>query len=116
MPDKPNTPDVGMALVWQLIYGEELEKTPNPNLPENIPFMKALARDRREKLKQFVSGVGKPVIDIWKKQLREQNIVLLAMPYDKLCACPACLLLRTIKPKLEMITELEMILSEGKTE
>jgi hypothetical protein len=44
------------------------------------------------------------------------TLVLLSTPYDKMCACPSCLMLRQIRPKLEMITELEMILSEGKSE
>ncbi len=114
--NKPNTPDMGMALAWMVLYGEEFERTPDPNKPENMPYFKAMAKERREKLRRFVGEVGKPVIDLWKKQLREQNLVLLATPYDKMCNCPACLLLRQVKPKLEMITELEMILAEGKTE
>jgi len=116
MPDKPTTPDTGMALAWMILYGEDMEKTPNPNKPENIPYMKAVAKERREKLRHFVNGVGRPVIDVWKNQIREQNLILLSTPYDKMCGCPSCLLLRQIRPKLEMITELEMILSEGKGE
>jgi hypothetical protein len=116
MPDKPTTPDTGMALAWMMLYGEALEKPLDPNKPENLPRMKALTKQRIEKLQRFAEGVGKPVIDIWKKQIREMNLVLLSTPYDKLCACPACMAIRQIKPKLEMITELEMILSEGKTE
>jgi hypothetical protein len=116
MSDKPVTPDTGMALAWMLLYGDKMEQPINPNKPENLPRLKALEKQRREQLSRFVEGVGKPIIDVWKKQVREQNLALLATPYDKMCACPACLILRQIKPKLEMVTELEMILSEGKSE
>ena len=42
-----------IALLWKVLYGEELEQTPDPNKPENLPYYKARREQRRKELSFF---------------------------------------------------------------
>jgi len=32
-----------VALAWKILYDEELEHIPDPNKPENVPYLKAVS-------------------------------------------------------------------------
>jgi len=99
-------------LVWELLFGERFEHTPDPNKPENSAYITAMRRQRAEGIRHFAVGAGKPLFDEWKKKVRENTLALLSVPKAALCNCAACLILREIRPRLELIVEAEMLINK----
>ena len=100
-------------LAWNILYDEDFEEIPDPNKPENIPHIKALQRDEREKLKNFIEGSGKVLIDRWKAQIKAEMLSLLTLEASTpLCNCGPCQQIKAIKNKFELLLEAEDILQE----
>ena len=98
------------ALAWEVLFGEKYETVPDPNKPENVSYYNAKKRERNEKLRLFCTGQGKVIYDEWKKKIRAETLALLTIPKTSLCNCMTCLILREIRPRLELILEAEDIL------
>ena len=100
-------------IVWEILFGEPFEKYPDPNQPENTAHLSAMAKAERNRMKAFVEGPGKVLIDRWKKQIRANTIELLST--ETKCDCELCWKTRKIKNIFELVLEAEEILSERKT-
>ena len=102
------------AIAWKVLYNEDFEEIPNPNLPENSARINVERKQRREAISRFVTGQGKPIFDEWRKQIKSKNLALISTPDKLMCLCPACNQIRDIRSRLEMILEAEMVLREQK--
>ncbi len=100
------------ALAWELLYGDKYEPIPDPNQPENEPYARIMRKQRAESIGHFATGGGKVLFDEWKKKVRAGTLALVTISEEKLCGCPACMVLREIKPRFKLILEAETILSE----
>lgn len=100
-------------IAWEILFGEKLDRIPNPNLPENTALLSAQAKQNRERMRLFVNGPGKVLIDRWKKQLKSGVISLFGMSKND-CNCEICWEVRKIKNIFELILEAESVLRETK--
>ncbi len=103
-----------VALAWELLFNEKYESVPDPNKPENSSYINAMRKQRAESIRLFAMGNGKVLYDEWIRKVRAETIALLTVPKTSLCNCIACMVLREIRPRLEMILEAESILAEEK--
>ena len=103
-----------VALAWKILYDEELETIPDPNKPENVPYLKAKKKQRANAFKALMSGSGKILFEEWKEKVRRINLALLFIPKENLCNCPACQLIREVRSILELWIEAEQALLEDK--
>jgi hypothetical protein len=99
------------SLAWELLFNEKYESIPDPNKPENSAYLTAVKQQRNDSIKHFANGSGKVLYDEWKKKIRSETLALLTVPKAELCNCTACMILREIRPRLELIIEAETILS-----
>jgi len=100
-------------LAWNLLYNEDFEQILDPNKPENTARMNADQRAENEKLRVFVEGPGKVLIDKWKKQIKSDMLSLLAMPEQKTqCHCYACQIIQRVRNKFELLLEAEYIINK----
>ena len=99
------------ALAWEILFGDKYESVPDPNKPENSAFINATKQQRKDSIKHFAIGGGKVIYDEWKKRIRSETLALLTIPKSELCNCTACMIIREIRPRLELIVESESILS-----
>jgi len=99
------------ALAWEILFGEKYESIPDPNKPENSAHINAIRQQRLDSIKHFAMGSGKVIYDEWKKKVRSETLALLTIPKTEFCNCVACMILKEIRPRLEMLIEAENILS-----
>ena len=99
------------ALAWEILFGDKYESVPDPNKPENSAYINAMQQQRKDSIKHFAIGGGKVIYDEWKKRIRSETLALLTIPKSELCNCTACMIIREIRPRLELIVESESILS-----
>lgn len=100
------------ALAWELLFNEKYESIPDPNKPENSAYLNAIQQQRIDSIRHFAMGNGKILYDEWKKKVRSETLALLTIPKSELCNCAACMILREIRPRLELIIEAENILKK----
>ena len=100
------------ALAWEVLFGEKYEIIPDPNRPENSAYIAAMQRQRADSIRHFAMEGGKVIYDEWRKKVRAEMLALLTVPKLSLCNCIACMIIREIRPRLELILEAEQILSE----
>ncbi len=103
-----------VALAWELLFNEKYESIPDPNRPENSAYINAVRKQRTDSIRHFAMGGGKVLYNEWMRKVRSETIALLTVPKTSLCNCPACMILREIRPRLELILEAENILSEDR--
>jgi hypothetical protein len=98
-------------IAWEILYNEKLDSIPDPNKPENTAHINAVIRENRERLKKFVNGPGKVLVDRWKEQIRKETLGLIVAPEED-CNCGVCKAIRVIRNKFELILEAEKVLRE----
>ena len=100
-------------LAWKILYKEDREDIPDPNKPENVPYLKAKKRQKIEALEALVSSPkGKVLFETWHERIKRLNLGILFTPRSQLCNCSACEAIRDIKAILEIWAEAEQLLSE----
>jgi hypothetical protein len=100
-----------MDIAWEILFNEELETIPDPNKPENSAHINAVVRENRDKLKKFMNGAGKVLMDRWRDEIKRQTLGIIVAPEED-CNCATCRMVRMIKAKFELILEAEKILRE----
>ena len=103
-----------VALAWKILYDEPYEEVPDPNKPENIPYSKAMKKQKQEALQQFLDGPGKPLLEEWQKRIKGTNLQLLFGADVYKCTCDACLLIRDIRNLLLLMQEMRQTLEDKK--
>lgn len=101
-------------LAWKILYNEDREEIPDPNKPENLPYLKAKKRQKAEALTGLMSGPGKILFENWHEKIKRLNLGMLFTPRSQLCNCSACEAIREIKAILEFWLDAEQILAENK--
>jgi len=102
------------SIVWELLYGEEFDRIPDPNKPENTAHLSAMAKAEREKMRVFVEGSGKVLFDRWKNQIRTQMAGLVSGRFEENCNCATCWEVRKIKNIFELVLEAQVLLTENR--
>ena len=108
--EKPDFTDIA----WEVVFGEKLEKIPDPNKPENAPYFKAKRREKKEKIKVFAQGIGKPVFDHWKNKIRRNIMAVILNNQCNTCHCANCMLIREIQYLFNLILDTESIIQDSK--
>jgi len=101
-------------LAWKILYKEDREEIPDPNKPENLPYLKAKKKQKAEALEILISGPGKILFENWHEKIKRLNLGMLFTPKSQLCNCSVCETIREIKATLEIWLEAEQILVENK--
>lgn len=99
-------------IAWEVLFGDRLEQTPDVNKPENQVYVNAVRKQRDDAIRHFAVGAGKALYDEWKNKVRGDMIALLMVPKAQFCNCTACMILREIRPRLEMILEAEVLMAK----
>lgn len=102
--------EVSENLTWEIMFGEKFDYMPDINQPENTAFLNAQQKAEKQRLKQFVEGPGKVLMDRWKKQIRISTMTLFGMASSD-CNCPVCWEIRKIKNIFELILEAETVIN-----
>lgn len=97
-------------IVYKILFNEEKERLPNPNLPENIPRIKAMEASKSERFKRFWEGEGSVLFERWQDKIRDNIFTLLVE--DPECNCKQCNKIRETSVLLKMLAEAEIILKE----
>jgi hypothetical protein len=103
------------SIAWKIIFGEDYERIPDPNKPENIPYFTAQKRERQESLERLISGPGRVLFEQWRDKLKSGLLSVLVSPDDNTCHCSACMQLRRLRMIFELWLEAQRVLEE-KTE
>ncbi len=85
---------------------------PDPNKPENVAYINAKRKERKEAFRRLIDGSGKVLFEEWKKKIRNNNLAMLFIPADQLCNCTACTLIRDVQGMFKLWMEAETILTE----
>ncbi len=102
-----------LRLAWTLMFGEEMEKIPDPNLPENRPRFNAEKERKKIDWTKLLSGPLKPFFDDERKLARAAMISLYSVPRAELCSCKACVLVREFQLHIEMCMRAESYAKDG---
>lgn len=86
-----------LQIAWGILFNEEREKTPDPNRPENLPYITARKRERKESLEKLMSGAGRVLFEQWREQLRSGLVSLLSSEGLDSCHCSTCKALFKLK-------------------
>ena len=101
-----------LDIFWELLYDEDFEKTPDPNLPENQVRGKVLREQRAIELKRFRNGHGKPLFEMWEKKIKRSILSLLQDPRYRQCNCPATQQILQIASLTDIWLEAEQAIRE----
>ena len=99
---------------WKILYGIEKEDIPDPNKPENVPYLKAKNQERIQAFEYLRNGPAKILFEAWIDKIMRLNLGLLFTPKSKLCLCPACQAIREINAILEVWVDAEITLKKEK--
>ena len=101
-----------IQIAWKILYGIEQEEIPDPNKPENVPYLKAKKKERIQLFERLKKGPAKILFESWADKIMRLNLAVLFTPKDKLCLCPACEAIREIRATLEVWIEAEITLNK----
>lgn len=95
-------------LFWKMLLNEDLEPRADPNNPMDAPRMVAEQKQKVESLKNFMQGVGKPIVDMWVSRLKEEMVELLTFADVDKCTCRVCSDIRKMRAMIDMIMDAQM--------
>ncbi len=104
------------SIAWKILFSEDFEQIPDPNRPENIPYIAAKKRERAESLERLLTGTGRVLFEQWRGKLKRELLALLVAPDDGSCHCSACMILRKLRMIFELWLEAQRVLEEKKVE
>ena len=99
---------------WKILYGVERDEIPDPNKPENVPYLAAKKIERIQAFEYLKNGPAKILFEAWIDKIMRLNLALIFTPKQKLCLCPACQVIREINAILEVWMEAEITLKKEK--
>ena len=99
---------------WKILYGIDRDEIPDPNKPENVPYLAAKKLERIQAFEYLKNGPAKILFEAWIDKIMRLNLALIFTPKQKLCLCPACQVIREINAILEVWMEAEMTLKKEK--
>lgn len=109
MPDDNNN---DRRTAWKILYGVDEEEIRDPNLPQNVPYLKAKKQERIQAFDYLKNGPAKVLFEMWADKIMRLNMGLLFTPKKNLCLCPTCQVIRDIRATLEVWVEAEMTLKK----
>ena len=102
------------ALGWKILFGDEYELMPDPNLPENTAFLNALKKKRKEEFRNLREGAGKVLFEEWSNRIKIAMLVTMLAPEEELCNCSICQKIKSVQVLLTAMIEVEKVLQEPK--
>ena len=97
---------------WEILFGESLESIPDPNLPENVPHIAALKKQKIDSLRQFVEGPGRVFFDQIRHDVRMGMFEIFHLARDFDCSCKICVRIRELETYLKIIVKAQSIIKE----
>ncbi len=98
-------------LAYRILYKEDPEPIPDPNLPENIAYFNALREKAHVDMLQLFKGPGRPIFTLWQEKLRKLNLLLFSLAPEVLDNCQASHIIREMQTILRLWLEVEYILT-----
>ncbi len=100
-------------IAWEVLFSDIPEEMPDPNLPENQAYHRAMANARSERIKKFFEGVGKPLFDEWQNKIRAGMFSILTGGSIG-CSCALTAEVNELRAILKMLAEAQTIIDGGK--
>jgi hypothetical protein len=97
-------------IVYKILFNDEPERIPDPNLPENVPRIKAITASRDEKFRRFWNGPGSILFERWQDKIRGNVFDLLVNEED--CNCKTCNKIKEIATIVKLLSEAQLILNK----
>jgi len=113
MEDNKSIPMEGV-LGWKILFGDEYEPMPDPNLPENTAFLNALKKKRKEQFRNLREGPGRVLFEDWGNRIKVTMLAAMLAPEGKLCVCEICQRIKSVQSLLTAMIEMEKALQEPK--
>ncbi len=112
--EKSNLTNIPMegVLGWKLLFGDDYEPMPDPNLPENTAFLNALKKKRKEQFRNLREGSGKVLFDEWANRIKITTLTIMLAPEDILCGCKICQKIKSVQALFTAMIEMEKALQE----
>ena len=107
-----NPQDTLGAIVWSVMFGEDVEKLPDPNKPENSARINAMRHAKQEAFKSYFNGPGKPLFDEMRTKIRAMMFDL-AVGAEDGCQCKTCSRLRELRFLVKMLSWAEATCGKG---
>ena len=98
------------AIVWELLFGTEVDLLRDPNKPANMAYINAMSRAEHDQMKAFVNGPGKVLINRWQEQIRTKMAQLMLSDVD--CNCKVSIEIRKIRAMFDLVMEAEQLLNK----
>ena len=98
-----NPQDALGAIVWRVLFGEDMEDIPDPNKPENSARINAMRKAKQDAFKSFYNGPGKPLFDEMRTKIRAMTFDI-SVGKDDGCQCPVCARLREVRFMVKMLS------------
>ncbi len=99
------------ATIWRTLFGDDLERLPDPNKPENIPRIEAERKKEVDAFRTFAEGVGKPLFDQWQSEIRYNQFELIVN--EDLKDNEVLLLVGRVRDLVKMIAKAQMVIDEA---
>ena len=97
--------------IWKTLFGDDLERLPDPNVPENRPRITAEHKLKVDAFRTFAEGVGKPLFDQWQLDIRFNQFDLIQN--EDLKDNEVLLLVGRIRDLVKMIAKAQMVIDEA---
>lgn len=97
-------------IVYKILFNDEPDNIPNPNLPENVPRIKALTAARNDRFRRFWEGPGSVLFERWQDKIRGSVFDLLITEED--CNCKTCTKIKEIATIVKLLSEAQLLLKE----
>jgi len=104
------------GLAWKVLFDEEFEEIPDPNLPANEAYHAVQRGKRVEAFKALRAGPGKILFEQWQKKIKALLLKVMFTDAEDLCACPACILIREARSLIYTMMDAESILAGEKVD
>jgi len=109
--DEPN--QLLGKIAWSILFGCDIEDIPDPNKPENVPYIKAVRKAETEKLKLFMETTGKVLFDHLQTDVREGMFDIILRENTGGCPCGLSRKVDAIRAIVKLIARLETIANEN---
>ena len=96
---------------WRIVFNEDPPQMPDPNRPENLPYIAAKMRERRESLERLMSGTGRVLFEQWRDRIKKGLLALLVAPNES-CHCSSCIELRELRIIFKLWLEAQRVIDE----
>ena len=101
------------TVAWFVLFGEQPEKIPDINKPENSAYLNARQKEHAEKFRRFVEGDGSPLFEKWQNRVRSGIFDIMNPGNTPECNCGLSTQVREFQFLFKLLAEAYTITEEN---